>query len=110
MRESYIEGLATHDGPESCGGTREGVVEALTGVRSGRVLSREIRSSGVPTPLSCAEGNTRPGDRASPGATPRGRRPLACAETPCARTGRSTVRSLKIARRDASGRPEAVIR
>lgn len=41
MKESYVEGLATHDGPESCGASCEGGVEALTGVRAGRVLSRE---------------------------------------------------------------------
>ena len=41
MKESYGEGLATHTGPESCGATREGDAEALTGVRAGRVLSRE---------------------------------------------------------------------
>lgn len=41
MKESYVEGLATHDGPESCAVAREGVGEALTGVRAGRVLSRE---------------------------------------------------------------------
>jgi len=41
MKESYVEGLATHSGPESCGDSREGIVEALTGVRAGRVLSRE---------------------------------------------------------------------
>src|SRR3972149_8244858 len=41
MKESYVEGLAAHDGPESCGGAREGFVEALTGVRAGRVFSRE---------------------------------------------------------------------
>ena len=35
MRELYIEGLATHDGPESCVGVREGDGEALTGVRAG---------------------------------------------------------------------------
>jgi RNA-directed DNA polymerase len=41
MKESYAEGLATHSGPESCGVPREGSIEALTGVRAGRVLSRE---------------------------------------------------------------------
>ena len=44
MKESYAEGLATHSGPESCGVSHEGSVEALTGVRAGRVLSRERRS------------------------------------------------------------------
>ena len=41
MKESYVEGLATHNGPESCGVTRKGGVEALTGERAGRVFSRE---------------------------------------------------------------------
>jgi RNA-directed DNA polymerase len=44
MRESYVEGLATHSGPESCGVHRKVSVEALTGARAGRVLSRERRS------------------------------------------------------------------
>ena len=35
MRELYIEGVAIHDGPESCVGVREGAGEALTGVRAG---------------------------------------------------------------------------
>ena len=42
MKESYVEGLASYGGPESCVHIREGVGEALTGVRAGRVLSREI--------------------------------------------------------------------
>ena len=44
MKESHGEGLATHTGPESYGGARKGVAEALTGVRAGRVLSRESGS------------------------------------------------------------------
>ena len=44
MKESYGEGLATHTDPESCGATWEGGVEALTGVRAGRVFSRERES------------------------------------------------------------------
>ncbi len=50
MRESYGEGLASHTGPESCAGVREGLGEALTGVHAGRVLSREmLLDSRVPT-------------------------------------------------------------
>ncbi len=40
MKESYAESLASHGGPESCVHVRKGVGEALTGVRTGRVLSR----------------------------------------------------------------------
>jgi hypothetical protein len=45
MRESCSEGVAIHADPESCGGDRKGAVEALTGARAGRVLSREIHVS-----------------------------------------------------------------
>ncbi len=41
MKESYIEGLAAHNGPGSCVVAREGRGEALTGGRAGRVLSHE---------------------------------------------------------------------
>jgi RNA-directed DNA polymerase len=41
MKESHVKGSATHDGPESCGASRKRGVEALTGVRAGRVFSRE---------------------------------------------------------------------
>jgi RNA-directed DNA polymerase len=58
MKEPYIEGVATHDDPESCVGGRKVGGEALTGARAGSVLSRENRKSGAPTPLSEAEGNT----------------------------------------------------
>ena len=56
MKVSYSEGLATHAGPESCAVVREDGGEALTGVRAGWVLSREIYAPpragyfGVPTP------------------------------------------------------------
>ena len=44
MKESYVEGLASYGGPESCVHAREGVGEALTGVRAGRVSSRVIHA------------------------------------------------------------------
>ena len=45
MKEPYIEDLASHDAPESCAGLRKETGEALTGVRAGRVLSREKSSN-----------------------------------------------------------------
>ena len=61
MKVRYRKGVATRPGPESCGGAREGVGEALTGETAGQPLSREIGKSGAPTPLSYAEGNTEDG-------------------------------------------------
>ena len=45
MRTLYVEGLATHDGPESCVDVRKGGGEALTGVRVGPAI--EPRNHGV---------------------------------------------------------------
>ena len=44
MKVSYGERLATHTGSESCIGVCKGAGEALTGVRAGQVLSREIET------------------------------------------------------------------
>ena len=46
MKVSYVEGIASYDGPESCVHIREGVGEALTGGRAGRVLSCVIHAPG----------------------------------------------------------------
>ena len=43
MKESHVEGLTSHDDPESCVGAREGTGEASTGAHMGGVLSRENR-------------------------------------------------------------------
>jgi hypothetical protein len=61
MKVRYRKGIANHPDPESCGGVREGVIEALTGESAGQPLSREIRQSGTPTLLSEAEGHTDEG-------------------------------------------------
>src|SRR5258706_12982976 len=110
MKESNIEGVAIHDVPESCADVRKGGGEAVTGVHAGRVSSREIRSSGAPTLLSEAEGNTHAVVNARRWAALRGRRPLARVESPCARTGRSPSRPPQMVWRAASARAKAVHR
>jgi hypothetical protein len=42
MKVSNVKGLANRNDPESCGGARKGVGEALTGESAGWVLSREM--------------------------------------------------------------------
>jgi hypothetical protein len=58
MEEPYGEGLATHSGPESCGCSREGTPEALTGVHAGWVLSLERFTPRAPTASTRTKGNT----------------------------------------------------
>ena len=54
MKVSCDEGVASHVGPESCGGDREVVIEALTGESAGRVLSLENANPwGADAVLSC---------------------------------------------------------
>ena len=102
MKESYSEGLATHIDPESCAGTREGVGEALTGARAGRVLSRENKTNfGVPTLYGETEGHTKSRAMASDSSTPRGLRPLACTEPRGPEPGRTLARPPEMDRRPA---------
>jgi hypothetical protein len=90
MRELYGEGLAIRVGPESCVRVREGVREALTGVRAGWAIEprnlNEVRGADV---VTLAEGDAGSGVIASRCGTPRGLRTCARTESPCARTGRS---------------------
>src|SRR5215470_5488587 len=58
MQESHGKGPASHPDPESCADGRKAGGEALTGAHAGQPLSCEIRQTGVPTPLSEAEGYT----------------------------------------------------
>jgi hypothetical protein len=70
MKVSCNEGVASHVGPESCGGDRKVVVEALTGESAGRVLSLEnvilwgadaVLSGGRPQrPIRKREDRSRP--------------------------------------------------
>src|SRR5215468_6111362 len=58
MQESHGKGPASHPDPESCVDGRKAGGEALTGAHAGQPSSCEIIQSGVPTPLSEAEGHT----------------------------------------------------
>ena len=70
MKESYGKDPASHPDPESCVGGRKGAGEALTGAHAGQPLSCEIRRSGVPTPLTEAEGHTEGGVMGKPSSDP----------------------------------------
>ena len=58
MRVHREEGIASHLGPEPCGGTREGDVEASVGEGIGQPLSRERSSVPGADAFQIAEGNT----------------------------------------------------
>jgi hypothetical protein len=92
MKTSYIEGVATHDGLESCVGAREDAGEALTEGDVGGVMEPRNQLFGVPTPSQWSEGNIAGRASASCQWTPRGQRACACVESPSARTGRSRGR------------------
>lgn len=76
MKEPHGEGAANHTGPEPCGVSRKGDVEALAGERTGQAIEpRKVPSFGTPTMLFDAEGNTLRNASASCEGVPRGRRP-----------------------------------
>ena len=89
MKESHREGPASHPDPESCVDGRKAGGEALTGAHAGQPSSCEIRSSGVPTPLSEAEGHTGGGVIGEPSPDP------AQSETLCMR-GNSSLGNREI--------------
>ena len=65
MRTPYFEGLATHDGPESCVGDPRGRSEALTGVHVGRAIEPRNSQLRGAHAVDKAEGNTAGGVIAS---------------------------------------------
>src|SRR5215213_300685 len=84
MKEPYVEGAAIHDGPESCGVTREGGGEALTGALASWVWSREMlklrgadaveKSGRPPRAPRHGEGPAGPGRSEAPGVSGNHRR------------------------------------
>lgn len=110
MKESHVEGPATHDGPESCATVGDHRDEVLTGARAGRVIEPRHQPLWVPTSSREAEGNTGRTAIARCVPTHRGHRACARTEPFCARTGRSSFRLPQMARLAAPGRPEAASR
>ena len=58
MKESHVEGVAIHDDPESCDVARKVDVEAFDRGTCGLGIEPRNQSTGTPTPLTEAEGNT----------------------------------------------------
>ena len=89
MRESDIEELATHGGPEPCVVVRGDGGEASVGVRAGWAI--EPRKDMTRDADAVIESGRQHRRRrfASRRRIPRGLRTCACAESPDARTGRS---------------------
>jgi hypothetical protein len=81
MEESYVEGVAVHNGRELCVGVREGVGEASAAVRTGRVIEPRNRvSSGCRRRHGGRKATPPRALSASCGRTPRGRRSRARTE------------------------------
>src|ERR1035438_5520988 len=93
MKESYREGVASHPGPEPCEGSRKYALEALDrGIcRLGIELRNELVRGADGVRLSGRQQRAARKPREC-GAALRSRRPQACRETPCARTGRPRCR------------------
>jgi len=106
MRELYIEGLAIHGGPESCVGVREGVGEALTGVRTGWAIEpRNLRVQGADAVAMSGRQHRRRRYRESPGSPARSKNLCMYGISAC--ENRESPRSpvLLMAGRAARGRP-----
>jgi hypothetical protein len=74
MKELYIEGVATHDDPESCAGARKGAGEALTGACAGRAMEPRKTPVWGADVVAKTEGDTAGSAMASCWTAPRGRR------------------------------------
>ena len=88
MKEPNTEGVASHRGPKPCTGGGNVAGEASAGVRTGQPLSSEITPPGRRPRCNVGKAMRAAAIHASGGPAPRSRRPCACAEALCARTGR----------------------
>ncbi len=108
MKVHCDEGVATHIGPESCAGAREGIREALTGECTGQPSSRERNNPRALTQSSTRKATRTGAQFASAPDGPAWSETLACADALCTGTGRSHVRPFGMHRRSAWGRRGAV--
>ena len=85
MRTLYIEGVANHDGPESCVGVCEGVGEALAGVHAGRAIEPRNVSLvwGADAMSLCGRQHRWPRYRELPADPARSRNPSMCGASMC---------------------------
>jgi hypothetical protein len=86
------EGVANHIGPKPCARVREDVGEASAGERTGQPSSRETVLISSADDVHLSEGNTAGRATASARSDSAWSKTLACAEVPCAGTGRSLDR------------------
>src|ERR1700738_4074695 len=110
VKVRHSKGVAIHTDPESCAGyCREAAREALTGGRTGEVLSGESNVvRGADAVVACRRQQARVRHREDLGHPRVVIRPWACTHISCAGTGRSSFRPGETVPRAASGRPEAV--
>ena len=106
METLCTEGIATRGGPESCGDVREGVGEALTGVRAGWAIEPRNQGFRGAAPLTEAEGNIAGGAMRESSADPARSKNL-CMHGISMRENREVPRPpvLMITGRVAQGRP-----
>ena len=107
MKVRHDEGVANHIGPEPCVAVRKNVDEASVGEGIGQPLSHEIRNSGCRRCFERGRQHEQVHHRERP-LDPAWSKNLACADAPCAGTGRSRDRPFGRRRRSASGRRGAV--
>ena len=88
MKVHRDEGVANRIAPESCVAIREGCGEASIGECTGQPLSRERSPISGADAVQMAEGNTDGAPARAPNG-PAWSKTLACADVPCAGTGRS---------------------
>ena len=108
MKELHREGLANHPDPESCGGTREGTAEALTGAGTGRASSREINEVGSADAV-LVRGRQHLGarHRECPGGSPRSETPQHVAKLLTREPGDLVVALPEDGRRGRTGKAQA---